>query len=408
MMGQIHSGAHHWPRVPLVQVIRRAKDEITLDDEATYKQVTIRLWNRGVVQRGEQKGSEIRTKRQYRVRAGQLALSRIDVRNGAIGLIPFELDNAIVSNDFWAYDIDRANIDPSFLALFVTTPRFIEDADRTSSGTTKRIRAEEDAFLRIEIPLPPLAEQQRIVARIEALARRVEEARGLRAQAAEEAEALVKSAQRQLVGDVPEQDWLPISAYVMKIENGWSPSCESRPADEDEWGVLKVGAVSFGYFDERQNKALPKGLAPRPQYEVKPGDFIMSRANTLDLVGACAVVGKTRPKLMLSDKTFRFLFRDKETIDTHYLDHVLKSPALREQIVRHASGTSPTMKNISKEKVLGLLVPPHSLGEQHRIVAYLDGLQAKVDELTRLQAETQKELDALMPSILAKAFAGEL
>jgi type I restriction enzyme S subunit len=82
--------ANHWPTVPLGKLFRRVKDEIELEDNVTYKQVTIRLWNKGVILRGEQQGSEIKTKRQYRVGTGQLVLSRIDVRNGAIGLLPPE------------------------------------------------------------------------------------------------------------------------------------------------------------------------------------------------------------------------------------------------------------------------------------------------------------------------------
>jgi type I restriction enzyme S subunit len=288
-MGQIHSGAHHWPRVPLVQVIRRAKDEITLDDEATYKQVTIRLWNRGVVQRGEQKGSEIRTKRQYRVRAGQLALSRIDVRNGAIGLIPFELDNAIVSNDFWAYDIDRANIDPSFLALFVTTPRFIEDADRTSSGTTKRIRAEEDAFLRIEIPLPPLAEQQRVVARIEALARRVEEARGLRAQAVEEAEALHGSAGAEALNRLGRTS-LKTIGELCEVRGGLQKS-PARVPRNNPTPYLTVAHVQRNRIntssDFRYFEVSPDEL---PRWRLETGDLLIIEGNgSADQIGRVAL-----------------------------------------------------------------------------------------------------------------------
>ena len=89
-----------YPRVRLGEVLRRVKDEVSLDDSVTYKQVTVRLWNRGVVLRGEQLGSDIKTKRQFRVRKGQLVLSRIDVRNGAIGLVPAALDGAIISTDF--------------------------------------------------------------------------------------------------------------------------------------------------------------------------------------------------------------------------------------------------------------------------------------------------------------------
>ncbi|MFO0348670.1 MAG: hypothetical protein ACK51S_01895 [Alphaproteobacteria bacterium] len=86
----------------------------------------------------------------------------------------------------------------------------------------------------------------------------------------------------------------------------------------------------------------------------------------------------------------------------------MKSPALRTQIVAGASGTSPTMKNISKEKVRALLVPQMPVTEQRRIVAELDALQAKVDAVKALQTETAAELDAMLPAILDKAFKGEL
>jgi type I restriction enzyme S subunit len=195
---------------------------------------------------------------------------------------------------------------------------------------------------------------------------------------------------------------------VKSIENGKSPATAGRPACPDEWGVLKVGAVSFGVFDDRENKALPDSFVPPPLLEVQEGDFIMSRANTRELVGACALVRKTRPKLMLSDKTFRFVFREPQEVLPEYLEQVLKAPQLREQIERGASGTSPTMKNISKEKVLALRLPPFGLPEQRRIIADLNCLKIRVDSLKVLQTQTATQLDALMPSILDRAFRDEL
>ena len=261
-------------------------------------------------------------------------------------------------------------------------------------------------------PLPELpalfADQRRIVVRIEELAAKIEEARILRQQSAEQAAALSTSVRRSLFGETPGVNWVPLKQFVADIENGKSPQCEPHPASEDEWGVLKVGAVSFGSFDEGENKALPVGLGFDPRYEVRPGDFLMSRANTTELVGACAIVARTRSRLLLSDKVFRFHFQRDVEVLPQWLDHAMKSPVLRYQIERGASGTSPTMKNISKEKVLRLLLPRHALPEQQRIVAGLDDLQKHTDALKALQAETSAELDALMPSILDKAFRGEL
>jgi type I restriction enzyme S subunit len=111
---------------------------------------------------------------------------------------------------------------------------------------------------------------------------------------------------------------------------------------------------------------------------------------------------------MLSDKVFRFNFEEDVPINHRFLDYVLKSPALRKQIQKGSTGTSPTMKNISKEKVLNLLIPSKDMQEQMRIAFILDDLQSKLDALKRHQAETSAKLDSLMPSILDKAFNGEL
>jgi len=110
-------------------------------------------------------------------------------------------------------------------------------------------------------------------------------------------------------GTIQEFDWTatdsPVHAVLTQLPardalwNRWA----------EEWGVLKVGTVSFGVYQQFENKALPAALEPRPEYEVHSGDFLMSRANTTNLVGVCALVKQTRPKLMLSDKIFRFVFR---------------------------------------------------------------------------------------------------
>jgi type I restriction enzyme S subunit len=320
--------------------------------------------------------------------------------------VPESLNGSIVSSHYFLFVIDEAKLNRRFIDFFIRTPTFREQV--AAQGSTNYAAIRPAHVLGYEIPLPPLVEQRRVVARIDGLAAQIHEARTLRHQSAEEAEALLVSFRRAAFGEIPQPDWIPLSNYVERIVNGKSPATEGRPAASDEWAVLKVGAVSFGVFDERENKALPISYVVPPSMEVRPGDFIMSRANTVELVGACALVRKTRPKLMLSDKTFRFVFREPRKVVPEFMEQVLKSPPLREQIERGASGTSPTMKNISKEKVLALSLPPFALPEQRRIVSELDALQAEVNALKRLQTETTTELDALLPSILDRAFNGEL
>ncbi|MCB9138783.1 MAG: restriction endonuclease subunit S [Caldilineaceae bacterium] len=395
-----------WPIVNLGQVIRHRKEFIVLDDLTEYKRCRVQLHAKGVILRDVIHGSDIKTKKQQVCRSGEFLVAEIDAKLGGFGIVPDELDGAIVSSHYFLYEIEETELDRRFLDFYIRTRAFRNQVDAQGSTNYAAIRPHH--VLDYTIPLPPLDEQRRIVARVDALAARIAEAQALRSQALTEAEAVMGAARKRLIGAISGKNWVLLSEFVKKIENGKSPRCESRQADIDEWGVVKVGVVSYGYFKADENKALPPTIEPVEAYRIRPGDFLMSRANTRELVGACAVVPETESKLLLSDKIFRFVFHSGVEINVRYLDHVLKSPALREQIESKATGTSPSMKNISKKKVLSLSVPQHSEDEQRRIVAHLDALQAKVDAVKDLQAATQAELNALLPAVLDRAFKGEL
>jgi type I restriction enzyme, S subunit len=397
-----------WRSIRLDELLTRSDDTIAVLPDASYREITVKLWGKGVVPRGTVIGAEIAAQRRFVARSGHLILSRIDARNGAIGIVPPELDGALVSGDFPLFEIDRERIEPAFFDWLSKTRAFVDLCRRASEGTTNRVRLQEEKFLAFEILIPGVREQRRIVTRIDELSEKVAQVRAFRESINTQTQALLAAFRNRVIGSDVGIDWIPLDAYVARIESGKSPATEGRRATEDEWAVLKVGAVSFGVFDERENKALPASFTPLPAFEVRAGDFLLSRANTSDLVGACAVVSRTRPKLMLSDKIFRFVFREPRRVDLFYLDKVLKSPALREQIVRCATGTSPTMKNISKEKVLALRIPPHSLTEQRRLAEHLTRVESRVCFLKRTQTEAFAELDALLPAIVDRVFKGEL
>jgi type I restriction enzyme S subunit len=400
----------NWPKVRLDELLQPISRPEAVDPTATYSVLGAHWYAKGLYTKDVLPGSAIQSKYMYRVKLGDFVYNRLFGWKGSFAIATDENDGCYVSNEFPCFETKRDLLNGMYLWGYFSLSAVWEEVVGLSTGgtPTSRNRLKEERLLAMEIPLPPLAEQQRLVARIETLTAQIHEAQTLRQQAAEEAEALLASARRLSFGDTPTLSSVPLGHFVAEIENGRSPQCESRPAATNEWGVLKVGAVSFGTFNDRQNKAVPLGLEFNSRHEVRPGDFLMSRANTAELVGACAIVGQTRPRLLLSDKTFRFHFRGDPEILPRWLDHAMKSPPLRNQIERQASGTSPTMKNISKEKVLGLLLPHHGITEQCQIVAYLDNLQEKTNALRALQAATSAELDALMPSILDKTFRGEL
>jgi len=136
---------------------------INIGDDITYRRVTIRTKNQGVCIRNSEIGKNIGTKKQYIIKKGQFLLSKIDARNGAFGIATDELDGAIITADFFAYNIDKTKINPYFLSLITTTKQFIQFAQNSSTGTTNRQRLNEKLFLNVEIPLPTLEEQNKLI-----------------------------------------------------------------------------------------------------------------------------------------------------------------------------------------------------------------------------------------------------
>lgn len=152
-----------YPLSPLSNVLKRIKETTTVDDEKLYKRITVRLYGQGVLKRDELFGKDIGTKKQFIAREGQLIISRIDARNGAFGIVTKELDGAIVTNDFWLFDVKSAI--PQYIMLILSSEKFQHYWQTHSSGTTNRQRIDEDSFLSSRIALPSPSTQKELLDR---------------------------------------------------------------------------------------------------------------------------------------------------------------------------------------------------------------------------------------------------
>ena len=182
-------------------------------------------------------------------------------------------------------------------------------------------------------------------------------------------------------------EWVRLGAVVNGSEAGWSPTCIGSPRRPGHWGVLKVSAVSWGEFDATANKELPSDLIPKPEYEVNDGDFLLSRANTAELVARSVVVTVAESRLMLSDKIIRLDVSSQ--MNRVFLNLVNNSSHAREHYAVNASGTSSSMKNVSREVVLALPVPLPPLAEQSRIVTRVTALRRLCADLRQRLAERE-------------------
>ncbi len=159
--------------VKLSNLIVKINTVITIDDQEEYQRVTVR-YNNDVILRDKVLGSDIGTKRQYRISKGQFIVSKFGANKGALGIVPDELDNAIVTSDFLTYNIDHNQILPEYLVLILSTSEFQSYfSDLTTGSVMKRLK--ESLFLNTEIPLPTLVEQNQFVKRIIDLKNKIKE-----------------------------------------------------------------------------------------------------------------------------------------------------------------------------------------------------------------------------------------
>jgi len=152
--------------IKVSEFLHRVKDAVELQPDQEYSLVTIKVHHKGVVLRNQTKGKLIGSK-MYRISKGQFILSGIDARNGAFGIVPDELDGAIITNDFWCFDIDETKVKRDFFYWLTNTPLFLNACIKSSQGVTQRIRLQRELFFNFEFRFPPLEEQENFLTKIQ-------------------------------------------------------------------------------------------------------------------------------------------------------------------------------------------------------------------------------------------------
>lgn len=294
----------------------------------------------------------------------------------------------------------RNGFDPSYVKHMLLSSPLISRYDTIAFGSVpRRRRSSVRDFLNLELPaVPPLEEQRRIATILDRasatqnlVARKFENMATARVTLTQHAASLANTLQ-------------PLGELLERIDNGKSPTCEDRPADRDEWAVLKLGAVSSGVFKPEENKALRPETEPNPGHEVHSGDVLFSRKNTKELVGVTALVQATPPRLLLPDLIFRLVPQDKAPVMRSYLAGVLMLPSVRHRLVGLAGGSAASMVNISKSKLLKFEVPLPAMKIQQRLDEQLAALNRMATHLGRQEFTVR----TLIQSLQSRAFQGEL
>jgi type I restriction enzyme S subunit len=314
---------------------------------------------------------------------------------------------------------------PAFLKYLLLSDKFIDAVSGTAYGA-KMPRANWEDIGGLPIVLPSTGEQQQIAAFLDWKTAQIgvliaKKKRLLETLKEKRLAVITQAVTKGLnpvtplrdsgvpwLGQVPEHWQVKRLRFATKrIEQGWSPQCDNQPADDELWGVMKVGCVNGDEFDALENKALPLDLDPMPEYELRPKDILISRANTKELLGSAAIVPENvRSKLLLCDKLFRL--RPTAEVDEEYLTCYLRTPAARYQYEREATGSSGSMQNIGQSTIknLVLFLPP--LDEQKVISQYIRDEVAKLDGIVRRTETALAYLTGYRNALITAATMGEI
>jgi len=388
-----------WPLVPLGEAITYRKEFIRISEFDNYKRCRVQLHGKGIVLRDIVSGAEIKTKEQQVCRAGEFLVAEIDAKVGGFGVVPDELDGSIVSSHYFLFELNIQKLNGRFLDYFVRTPFFRDQVSARGSTNYAAIRPHH--VLHYQIVLPPLPQQLRIMARIEELAAKIKEACTLRQQAAEEADTLVANEIKARFEKGRNSGWATgtLGDYVIDCCYGTSDKTND---DDSGTPVLRMGNIQNGRLDLKYLHVAEKD---RAKFVLKRGDILVNRTNSAELVGKCAVFD-VEGEFAFASYLIR-LRLDTKRADPRLVASFINSPAGRAYMFRERKQmTGQANVNAIKLKALPIALPP--LSDQRRIVADLDSLQARIGALKKLQAETAAELGALLPSILDKAFKGNL
>jgi type I restriction enzyme S subunit len=384
--------ANGWRTVPFSEVLKVVSRPETLDRDKTYRILGMRWYAQGLFIREDKPGHEIQANELFRVDKDDFVYNRLFAWKGSFGIVDDTTAGGYVSGEFPCFHVITEKADPKFIHLYLSQEPIWNEIARVSSGQTNisRLRLKVPTFLAMEIPLPPLTEQRRIVRRIEELAERVAEAQSLREEAEKEINRMLLSPFLQISEGaqyLPMQDVAPLVRRPISVDVS---------KEYFELGVRSFGKGTF--HKPPLNGAL---VGSKRIFMIEPGDLIFS--NVFAWEGGIAVA-QPEDKGRVGSHRFITCVPKKGLATAPYLCFYFLTKEGLEKIGSASPGGAGRNRTLGLEALAKILVPVPDISKQ----LWFDRLQTQVSTLRGLQAENQKELDALMPSILDKAFKGEL
>lgn len=379
-----------WTPHKLAQFLSQVREPASVNDAESYRQVTVSMRNRGVRLRRTVTGAGIKTKSQHFARAGHFIYSRIDARNGAMGIVPPDLDGAIVTGDFPTFQLNTEIAHPRFFAYLVSRKAFVEKCKAASRGVTNRKRLKEPQFLSIEVDLPPKEAQERLAEALDAFNGRLAEVRRLAVELEGEQIEFLLSLSREIADGVPREPMGQVAPLIRR-------AVQIQPAGS----YPELGIRSFGKGTFHKPALTAQEVGDKRLFHIEPGDLLFS--NIFSWEGAIAV---SQPEDAGRFGSHRFItcVPNPEKATAEFLCHWFLTDEGMAHIRAASPGAAGRNRTLGIKKLMAIPVPLPPLAKQQEFSA----LRRQILAARALHKDLPEELDALQSSLLDQAFRGDL
>jgi len=378
-----------WPTAKLAEVLSLDLDRVKIDPTATYEMVGVYSFGRGLFLREPVHGGNTSYKYFYHLQADHIVMSQLFGWEGALALSSKEFAGKYVSPQFPTFKTSAERLDRSFLGWYMRRRQFWEELGSRTRGMGDRRRTlNPDALLDCTIPLPPLSEQRRIVAKIDQVAAKIEEVFKLKKAVTDLSEKMLAGVFHRIVDKAP---YLPMENVAPLVR---------RPVDVQPNAVyLELGVRSFGKGTFHKPALPGSEVGTKKLYRIETGDIVLS--NVFAWEGGIAVAKKEDTGRVGSH---RFITRVPVSTKAtaNFIKYYLLTPEGLEKIGEASPGGAGRNRTLGLKKLDTIEVPIPSMEKQ----CYFDRLVNKVETLKAFHGITVSQLNAVVPKVLDVAFAG--
>jgi type I restriction enzyme S subunit len=376
-----------WTTVKLGDVLTQKRARTPIEPSTEYKQITVRLWGKGLTLRGICAGSEIAAESQVAASAGDFLISKIDARHGAFGLVPDDLDGALVSNDFPCFVVNRTKIHPRFLEWFSKTERFVSLCKRASVGSTNRVRLAERRFLNLDVPLPSLDEQQAIAKKLDNVHAKLNERKTALEAVERDMHAMLFNAFQNIVRGA---EWRTLAEVAPLVR---------RPVDVTlEGDYPELGVRSFGKGTFHKPSLTGADVGSKRLFEIRQGDLVFNIVFAWE--GAIAVA-RTDDNGRVGSHRFLTCVPNSEIATAEFLRYYLLTPEGLQKVGEASPGGAGRNRTLGVKKSEAIRVPVPKIDVQRHFCTLCD----HVERARSVRLSADKDADALIPAMLHEFFA---